>query len=234
METKRHLNIPGLLTLALYASVSQAGLIDLSERNYLSGGDGLITYDATTGLEWLDLTYTVGNSILDTEADAEIWANGWQWATTEQTNALLDHTVLPQGRSTNHPDNLAFIALLGATYERIEPNQYTSKFAAGISRGHYFPAYYSIPAGYKPAFVDGHIYHAENTGPVGCDDEPVCVSRAGDEQDTWSESDSLPTFGSWLVRNAAMPDHPIPEPSILLIWATGLACLGFVRLKNQT
>ncbi|MCU7907004.1 MAG: hypothetical protein KZQ76_14425 [Candidatus Thiodiazotropha sp. (ex Epidulcina cf. delphinae)] len=231
MEMKRHLNIPGLLTLALYASVSQAGLIDLSERNYLSGDDGLITYDATTGLEWLDLTYTVGNSILDTEADAEIWANDWQWATTEQTNALLDHTVLPQGLTTNHPDNLAFIALLGATHERIEPNQYTWKFTAGISRGHYFPGYYGTPAGYKSALVEGQIYHAGNgnANPVGCDTEPACVRRVGYEQDTWSESDSLPTYGSWLVRNTS-----VPEPSILLIWATGLACLGFVRLKNQT
>ncbi|MCU7919607.1 MAG: hypothetical protein KZQ95_14805 [Candidatus Thiodiazotropha sp. (ex Epidulcina cf. delphinae)] len=229
MEKKTYVNIPALLALAFYASVSQASLINLSERDYLSSGDGLVTYDATTGLEWLDLTYTVGNSILDTEADAAIWANGWQWATTEQTNALLDHTVLPQGLTSNHPDNLAFIELLGATYERIEPDRYTRKFAAGISRGHYFPEYYSIPAGYKSAVVDGHIYHAGNVGPVGCDDEPVCVSYVGYEQDTWSESDSLFTFGSWLVRREA-----VPEPSILLIWAIGLTCLGLVRLKTKT
>ena len=208
------LNILASLALMFFAAVSQAGLLNLSERDYLSSGDALITYDATTGLEWLDLTYTAGNSILDTEADASIWANGWHWASTEQTNALLAHTVLPQGRFDNHPDNLALIELLGATYDYTVEGKYSHKLTIGISRSFTFPEQ-DGPNAYKRAYIEGQIYYSPTPG-IGCDDEPACVVSVGDEPFVYTEDYSYLSYGSWLVRDASAP-----EPASLALVGLG-------------
>ena len=60
-----------IMTLSSIVGVANATLItDLSERDWTVTGDKAITYDSSTGLEWLDLTKTVGHSILDTEEES--------------------------------------------------------------------------------------------------------------------------------------------------------------------
>jgi hypothetical protein len=75
-----------ILPFMAYASVDQ-----LEERDWRSVGDGLITYDPTTQLEWLDLTFTSGNSILDTES--EDFFGEFRWATGDEIISLWDHAL---------------------------------------------------------------------------------------------------------------------------------------------
>lgn len=60
---------PLIFFLFLFALLScrhvTAGVITLEERDFLAPNDGLISFDASTGLEWLDVNYTHGESKLD-------------------------------------------------------------------------------------------------------------------------------------------------------------------------
>jgi len=51
------------ITIPTHASV----ISDLSELDWQDAGGTLLTHDASIGLDWLDLTVTAGNFILDTE-----------------------------------------------------------------------------------------------------------------------------------------------------------------------
>lgn len=78
----KFLNLTAFSLVLFVASSTQASQItDLSERDWLNANDGLLTYDASTGLEWLDLTLTAGNSILETEVESFFgefrWVVGW-------------------------------------------------------------------------------------------------------------------------------------------------------------
>jgi len=54
---KYFLNASIALVFAILASVSHAQLLTM---DWLSKGDGLLTYDTITGLYWLDTSFTAG------------------------------------------------------------------------------------------------------------------------------------------------------------------------------
>lgn len=51
------------LSVVLAVTFSSLASAELVERDYLTQGDGHISYDTQTGLEWLDFSYTKGMSI---------------------------------------------------------------------------------------------------------------------------------------------------------------------------
>ncbi len=70
--------------LLISASLSQAALID----------NGIFTTDEATGLDWLDLTYTDGDSYNTTLAAISTGELvGWRFATTEEFYGLIDAAV---------------------------------------------------------------------------------------------------------------------------------------------
>ena len=97
----------------------------LEERDLATSSDGLITFDAETGLEWLDPTVTTGLSYSDVQAGTgNTWlADGWRYATKQEVcgvTAKLGFAPSPcpgsrqarwadQGTTENH------ISLLGET-----------------------------------------------------------------------------------------------------------------------
>ena len=64
----------------MFSSVSHAELL---EADYLSKDDSLVTLDTKTGLEWLDLSQTMGKSI-DWFEQSEFKSNGWRIATQSE------------------------------------------------------------------------------------------------------------------------------------------------------
>ena len=71
----------------LFANPASAALI---EQDLFAAGDGLITFDDQTGLEWLDLTETTNLSYNDVETDGGGWLSlGFRHATGAEVCDLM-------------------------------------------------------------------------------------------------------------------------------------------------
>lgn len=215
-----------VLTTNTYSSI-----LDLEEVDYLAAGDGLITYDKSTGLEWLDLTVTQGFSMLEVEANASIWVDGWQWATIAQMQTMFDHAS-DYNNSFEEPLIAYPIAdILGPTVTNVQPGEYITKYALGFSREFLFDTQlYEYGYDYGTARIKGGI-NLDTSDPWYpylpfplCDDPCATFTLTG-----WRESDTDPNYGAWLVREASV----VPEPSILVLIGLGLAGIGFARRKKS-
>ena len=217
----------GVLALVL-TNNAHSTILDLEERDYLAAGDGLITYDKTTGLEWLDLTFTAGLSMLEVEANAAIWANGWQWATIDQMEIMFDHARDDDLWSDpyNEPRVVyPIVELLGPTYTSGVSGEYITKSVYGVSRN-----FESLDSGYTYSFMKGGIgldssdsFYPNLPFPL-CDPE-ACVDWY-DGEPYFLETDSDPNYGSWLVRTSVVP---VPAA----VWLFGSGLLGLIGLARR-
>ena len=83
------------IILALsFAGAANAALI---ERDRYNPNDGLITFDSTTGLEWLDVSETQGMSYNDVLSDQSIQFDGWRYATKGEVGDLFGYIDIPEG-----------------------------------------------------------------------------------------------------------------------------------------
>jgi hypothetical protein len=208
------------LVWAFAASSSSAAPINLSARDWLSLGDGLLTYDASTGLEWLDLTYTKGQSIASGEAlpffDTTAASGRFRWATTAEIVDLLNEipasATLVAGDWLNDttPSTIAsaraFIQLLGDTYGQPEDS-----VALGVSRGSPDP----FNPGFSMSFVEG-------TDFGGIDPDFAQIATPGSGACCMGTGDSDPLVGLWLVRPAASVPEPVASTLLLALGLLGL------------
>jgi hypothetical protein len=77
--------------LAFFAVLAASpALANLSEQDLFAMGDGLLTRDSTSGLEWLDLTETTDLSSDDILADVGGWIGlGFRHATTAEVCTIM-------------------------------------------------------------------------------------------------------------------------------------------------
>jgi len=200
------LNLTAACCLLLVSGFTYAGLItDLSEKDWAASNDGLITYDASTGLEWLDLSVTRGNSILQTEGES--FFGDFRWATTTELDALFD--IVFDGSGYRSSTNATLIG--NAEYFVALFSAYTGQnFSQGVSRG--------AVSGVN-SYGLGYVSYNFNSTNMGVQDT---LSNC-----CWSETDSGPNIGSWLVRST-----DVPEPSTLAIFALGMIGLASRRFKK--
>ena len=192
----------------------------LIERDLQVPGDGLITLDSDTNLEWLDPSVTLGLSFDEVSGGAGGWlADGWRYATGAELCALFSSNVL---------------GLSPCRSDVVQSGDAEAELAAFIG------VFSSEPAVYAPPFV-AIMGYLQDSGAS----EPALVGRgfAGDRnlafymfgmnqemlfvsEDNWSSAASDPGTGSYLVR-------PVPEPGSGGLVAAGLAVLGVsARRRN--
>jgi len=100
MKKQKH-NIKSIIAFfsaILFSSSSSAGLVT---NDWLSAGDGLLTYDSVSGLKWLDLSYTFGQSLNGVLGQTALGnpLNGFRVATSAEVLSLYTDAGINFGYS---------------------------------------------------------------------------------------------------------------------------------------
>jgi len=169
-----------------------------------TAGDGLITRDTETGLDWLDLTATLNLSYNDIEADVGGWISlGIRHATGSEVCGLFVHALAPapcpSATSASGSGNLVatlqgFVGITDSGVRAIASN--------GM-------------------FDDGEPSDGVGYGQVGYSVLSMSSQSSVRENQVFAASASG-YVGHWLVR-------PVPEPSTGLLLAAGLAAFAVRR-----
>jgi hypothetical protein len=186
------LSLAGLVAFALFAAPASALISD----------NGASAIDSDTGLEWLDLTQTQGQTIATVQSSALITTDGWAWATTAQVATLFTNAGFLTTDNTNNPANDAAAALLldvlGCTQFCGTVNATGRGFADNGSPWFSRPNYHTSGLGAGAAVISLQTTNVDL-------------------------ADS--TAGHFLVR-------AIPEPGTALLVSTGLLMFGVRRRRS--
>ena len=111
--------LPSALLVALLVGAEAAA--ELIEIDLKAPGDGLVTRDTATGLDWLDLTETTFLSYADVLAGAGgPTAAGWRHATGDEVCAFfaneLEPAPCPNGMITVFSQLTQIVSLVGVTW----------------------------------------------------------------------------------------------------------------------
>ena len=204
-------------TCACLAVVSFNANAIPTEDDWLNAGDGLITYDANTGLEWLDITYTTSRSYNDVSSlfDAGEEFDGWRYATRAELSSLWDSFGGDgnyTGWSTGNNGLFDVMApLIG--------DAYCAAYGCAVGSG--YTGWITADAFSVDQHIAGLTYDAYWASP----------SITADYIDaTWAvfhdADDSHLYLGSALVRATQ-----VPEPSVMLLFSSGLLLIGVTRRK---
>jgi hypothetical protein len=210
------------LTIALVATFAALGARPAAAASILID-HGAATYDPGTGLEWLDLTATAGQSVSDVSGGFGGYiAAGWQFATQAQVSQLFAHAgatgTYPEINSTptSNPTYEAatiLLSLLGAT----QPNTAGGGITGGSSTGLAGDGF----GNFKPVINFTGEYTPFGPAYIG-----VFLSQ-GYLPDTNHDA----AVGSFLVRTATTAVTPIP--GALPLFLTALGAVGFLARRKR-
>jgi len=216
MKLRTRINFAIFIGLFLISNVSMAALI---EQDLYTSGDGLITFDESTELEWLDISQTVGWSYnqLVTEFGVGGAFEGWRYAMPDEWRHLIGEAGLVEyvahyTTPNTVEDVIALATLLDAPgIETFVPG--IGSFQSYITLGMTWSEFHGISGTpYDDYLVEGLL------AVVG-DDPPL--PYVGDWS-AWANPD-LETDGNYLVRRAAS----VPEPATFFLMGLGLLVMMF-------
>lgn len=172
---------------------------DLIAVDLDSAGDGLVTRDTATGLEWLDLTLTTNLSVNAILGGAGGWlASGWRYPAPYDLFHLWTNGGIVEISLFGSPANLAGIALLTGLLGETSTVGDIGTFGLALE-------------GCAGPCAGLNFLASLSGGQVGV----ASMSDAAFDLDY-----SNPVYGHWLVRDA------IPEPATALLLTAGLAWLA--------
>ena len=206
-----------LLAAAALVATSSNSNAGIMTGDYENAGDGLITIDSDTGLEWLNWTVTTNLSYNDmlTELGAGGSYEGWRHATREEVRIVannIDQSLIadPLAPIYYHvrQDAGAAVNNINSYLGFTNPVSPTNKFSLALTSDTYTRA--SDGALFQLATVTGANTHS--------------VLR---QDYTYLQHVEHYYLGHALVRLAA-----VPEPTSLMCWL-GLGLVGLTRRRRN-
>jgi hypothetical protein len=215
-----------ILLLALCGHASAA----LVSADYVTGsGDGWITQDSSTGLEWLDVPLTAGQSLNEVRSGTWI-SNGFRYATKSEVLALYRNAGTPDDGfdvSETYPaETLELVRLLGPTV--IGDGRVS---VMGFMGTDYFD--HDLTLATHPM---GSVFNAQVAYIDYLEIDPAAPWGEAHFTGGHPMSNESEFFlGSYLVRGVA---NSVPEPSISGLLALGVGVMVWQRrrrpLSNNT
>jgi len=178
-------------------------------------GDGLITQDTETGLEWLDLTETVGmsyNSVTSELGDGGLF-EGWRYATAVETFSLFDSAG---GNGSyygwSEANNGIVVPLLDLW----------SRTASG-GGGHPFSYFLTAESHSEGRHEYGYVSDYNHQNDVELTHDHLAINSSVDDFDSFSAR------GSALVRASV-----VPVPAAVWLFGSGLIGLAGLARRKQS
>ena len=197
---------------ALLSGAAHAALV---KEDLHTAGDGLITLDTATNLEWLNVTATQDVSMDQVLAGAGGWVNnGFQYATFGQVGQLLNDAGY-LGDTSNY-GNMRLVADNASANEFID--DFGSTSPPNFTYGFMAP-YTASLGGATGSYTDYVEINANGAGGNG-----YAIPDSG----PFASSLARPYVGSFLVRAA-----PVPEPETYVLMLAGLGLVaGYAKRRR--
>lgn len=201
-----------VFVMGMFATPASAILI---EADLVSGsGDGFITRDTDTGLEWLDLTLTLGQSYNNVAGGfGGFTGMGFSFAKQSQVVELVSSAgldVIGPGSFFYFNSVKTLMDLVGCAVGCASQQRYSF----GISDYDSITSLMTIMTWDVREVDDGSDSSSNNAGAVYFLDGG------------YSKIGNSPNLGSFLIRESIV--SAVPVPAALPMFGTGLAFLGFV------
>lgn len=217
-----------IIAVTMFAATSQANAA-ITQADWKVAGDGAITLDTSSNLEWLDVTVSVNQSFnyVSSQFGAGGDYSGFRYATDNEVatffaNAGLNFTYSSSSADATKVSSL--ISLVGST-SNDNYYYYSSLWTRGIAMQSAFD-YNSASGDYQT--TEARIYtEVRNYGPSDIYYTAVQDIIRG----AWPIQAAQYDVGSWLVRNATV--SPVPAPPSAWLFASGLPLIGaFARRRK--
>ena len=205
-----------VLALAGAAFASDAHA-QLTTQDFRSAGDNLLVLDAATGLQWLTPVFTKNLTYEAPEVVALQQQYGFRYATGDEVRNMLvanfDPPLYPSGTMDGFDIAGRFFDYFGiADHIRCISGEVACPRTQGFTSTPGAAPNTRLAYGMIQFDIFGGMI-ADNPWPVSIHDTQI---------------------GHWLVRSTDVPPTTVPEPSTVLLCATGLVLLAVKRRRRTT